>query len=147
MKKKSPLITAALLAATLATAQAQPRAVEPTAKQLSQLCNGCAWVREVHTETREGKASGVGAVGGAVIGGLLGNQVGGGTGKKIATVGGAVAGGYAGNEIEKNQKKRTVWMVQLVNRDGSRRTVEQGANPNLRPGDKVVERDGRLVRP
>ena len=38
---------------------------------------------------------------GAVVGGLLGNQVGGGTGKTLATVVGAVGGGYVGNEIAK----------------------------------------------
>lgn len=38
---------------------------------------------------------------GAVVGGLLGNQVGGGTGKTLATVAGAVGGGYVGNEIAK----------------------------------------------
>lgn len=37
---------------------------------------------------------------GAVVGGLLGNQVGGGNGKKIATVVGAVGGGYAGNQVQ-----------------------------------------------
>lgn len=43
----------------------------------------------------------VGCVGatvtGAVIGGALGNQLGGGSGKDILTAGGAVAGGIAGN--------------------------------------------------
>ena len=38
---------------------------------------------------------------GAVVGGLLGNQVGGGNGKTLATVVGAVGGGYVGNEIAK----------------------------------------------
>ena len=37
---------------------------------------------------------------GAVVGGLLGHQVGGGSGKVLATVAGAAAGGYAGNKIE-----------------------------------------------
>lgn len=36
---------------------------------------------------------------GAVIGGMLGNQVGGGNGKKLATVAGVLLGGYAGNEV------------------------------------------------
>jgi uncharacterized protein YcfJ len=35
-----------------------------------------------------------------VVGGLLGNQVGGGNGKKLATVAGAVGGGYAGNKVQ-----------------------------------------------
>ena len=36
---------------------------------------------------------------GAVVGGLLGNQVGGGNGKKLATVAGAIGGGMLGNQI------------------------------------------------
>ncbi|MFZ6673163.1 glycine zipper 2TM domain-containing protein [Undibacterium sp. Xuan67W] len=38
---------------------------------------------------------------GAVIGGLLGNQVGGGNGRTLATIAGAAGGGYLGNEIAK----------------------------------------------
>lgn len=36
---------------------------------------------------------------GAVVGGLLGNQVGGGNGRKLATVAGAIGGGMLGNQI------------------------------------------------
>ena len=36
---------------------------------------------------------------GAVIGGLIGNQVGGGNGKKLATLAGIIGGGYIGNEV------------------------------------------------
>jgi uncharacterized protein YcfJ len=41
---------------------------------------------------------------GAVVGGLLGNQVGGGNGKTLATIAGAVGGGYVGNEIAKRSQ-------------------------------------------
>jgi len=41
----------------------------------------------------------VGVATGAVIGGLIGNQVGGGNGKKLATLAGVIGGGYLGNEI------------------------------------------------
>jgi len=41
---------------------------------------------------------------GAVVGGLLGNQVGGGNGKTLATIAGAVGGGYIGNEIAKKNQ-------------------------------------------
>ncbi len=47
------------------------------------------------------KYSPVGIGVGAVVGGLLGNQVGGGSGKTLATIAGAVGGGYLGNEIAK----------------------------------------------
>lgn len=145
------LLVVAGTAAAIATAQteplpAAPAASTPSASQLSRLCDGCAWVQDVHSETRKGKGSGLGVVGGAVLGGLLGHQVGGGTGRKITTVGGAAAGAYAGNEVEKNAKKQTVWVVQLMNRDGSTRRVELGADPNLRTGDTVREKDGRLLR-
>lgn len=40
----------------------------------------------------------VGTVGGGVLGGLVGNQFGKGTGKTVATVGGAAGGAYLGNE-------------------------------------------------
>jgi uncharacterized protein YcfJ len=38
---------------------------------------------------------------GAVIGGLIGNQVGGGNGKKLATLAGIIGGGFVGNEVAK----------------------------------------------
>ena len=47
------------------------------------------------------KNSPVGIGVGAVVGGLLGSQVGGGNGKTLATIAGAVGGGYLGNEIAK----------------------------------------------
>lgn len=45
--------------------------------------------------------SAVGIGVGAVVGGLLGSQVGGGNGRTLATIAGAVGGGYVGNEIAK----------------------------------------------
>src|SRR5690606_16579185 len=50
-----------------------------------------------------------GTVIGVVAGGLLGNQVGGGNGKKIATVAGAAAGGYAGNKVQENIQNRSTY--------------------------------------
>lgn len=46
---------------------------------------------------------------GAVVGGALGHQVGGGKGKKAATVLGAAAGGYAGNQIQKGMQQRDTY--------------------------------------
>jgi uncharacterized protein YcfJ len=121
-------------------AQAQPKPSKPA------LCDECSRITAVRTEEREGQASGLGAVGGAVIGGLLGNQVGGGNGKKIATVGGAVAGGYAGNEVEKRSRSSRVWIVSLTDSDGRTHKHEQASDPQLHAGDIVVVRVGRLER-
>lgn len=52
-------------------------------------------------ERREfrGDANVPGAIAGAVIGGILGHQIGGGRGRDVATVGGAVAGGALGANV------------------------------------------------
>ena len=42
-------------------------------------------------------ACATGTIGGALIGGAIGNAFGGGSGRDILTAGGAVAGGFAGN--------------------------------------------------
>ena len=49
----------------------------------------------------------VGMIGGAALGGLLGNQVGGGSGNKIATAIGVIGGGILGYELSGNGKKST----------------------------------------
>lgn len=76
-------------------------------------------VQSVQAVQVKGKGSGVGVVAGAVLGGLVGNQMGKGTGNTVMTVGGAVAGGYAGNEVEKNVKKHTVYKTTVKLDDGS----------------------------
>ena len=101
------------------------------------LCERCGTVVNVHQETRKGEGGAVGVVGGAVVGGLLGNQIGKGSGRALATVGGAVAGGYAGNEIQKNANRRTVWVTQVRMRDGSLRRFEQAARPGWHAGQVV----------
>ncbi|KAI1692539.1 glycine zipper 2TM domain-containing protein [Ditylenchus destructor] len=115
-------------------------------REESRLCASCATVLSVRTEAREGQGSGIGVVGGAVVGGLLGSAIGGGTGKKIATVGGAVAGGYAGNEIEKRQRSTTVWVVKMRNADQSNRTMTFSHDPGVQNGDVVRVSDGQLIR-
>lgn len=117
-----------------------------SAARLSALCDTCAVVDTVATETRKGKASGVGVVGGAVVGGLLGHQIGGGSGKTLATVGGAVAGGVAGNEIEKRTKKHTVWVTRVTLKNGTQRSFEQGSAPGFKAGDVVSVEGNHLVR-
>ena len=55
------------------------------------------WVeRQQVTEDRRGDTNVGGAVVGALLGGVLGHQVGGGRGKDVATAGGAIAGGLIG---------------------------------------------------
>ena len=75
-------------------------AVEPikeTIRTPREVCKDVAVTRQKPVQDEHRIA---GTAVGAVVGGLLGNQIGGGTGKKIATVAGAVGGGYAGNQVQ-----------------------------------------------
>ena len=96
---------------------------------------------------------------GAVAGGLLGNQLGGGSGRTLATVAGAAAGGYAGNQVQKNlQEKDTVSRTERRCKtvyESNAQTVgydvryrlgkEQGqVRMDRQPGPRIPVKDGQL---
>lgn len=81
--------------------------------------------------------TGLGAVGGAVAGGLLGNQVGQGRGRVLATIAGAVGGGLAGNGIEHAVRKATTYQVQVRMQDGSYRNFNYDTQPPVQVGEHV----------
>ena len=105
-------------------------------------CAECGLIESVREIETRGDGSGLGAVGGAVVGGVLGHQVGGGRGKDIATVVGAVGGGLAGNEIEKRVKTAKSYDVTVRLADGSSRVVHEASLPAWRAGDHVKVVDG-----
>lgn len=108
-------------------------------------CQRCGTVESVRQEKRKGEGGAVGIVGGAVIGGLLGNQIGKGSGRALATAGGAVAGGYVGNEVQKNANSKVVWVTEVRMKDGTWRTFEQESQPRWRTGNVVrVTSEGNL---
>jgi outer membrane lipoprotein SlyB len=118
----------------------------PTAVVKSD-CADCGTVASVTPRKTKGKATWVGTAGGAVAGGLLGNQVGGGTGKTIATVGGAAAGAVAGREIEKRTNKKEVFDIVINMDNGSVKTITKDVRPALQAGNKVkVTGDEVFVR-
>ena len=98
---------------------------------------------------------------GAIAGGLLGNTIGGGTGKALATIAGVAAGGYAGNKVQGNaQAGKTVTKTDQKCRietgpvesvvgynvtyrlDGKATTVRTNFKPT---GDTIPVKDGKLV--
>ncbi|RKP44542.1 glycine zipper 2TM domain-containing protein [Trinickia fusca] len=81
--------------------------------------------------------TGVGAVGGAIAGGLLGNQIGGGRGRVLTTIAGAIGGGLAGNGIEHEVHKATSYQVQVRMRDGSYRNFTYNQEPAFGIGEHV----------
>lgn len=98
---------------------------------------------------------------GALAGGLLGNQVGHGKGRTLATVAGAVGGGYAGHEIQENRQETntttaTVRKCSTVSTGSSDRIVAydvryeyNGVTRTTRmdhdPGDRVEVQEGVSV--
>jgi outer membrane lipoprotein SlyB len=81
--------------------------------------------------------TGLGALGGAVAGGLVGNQIGGGRGKILTTIAGAVGGGLAGNGIEHAVRKQTTYQVQVRMQDGSYRNFSYATQPAVQVGERV----------
>jgi uncharacterized protein YcfJ len=99
---------------------------------------------------------------GAIVGGVLGNQVGDGDGQKIATAAGAIAGGVAGSKIQKrvqqgntetvtekrcetvyDMKEKTVgWDVRYSIGDQVQ-SVRMDSDPGV--GAQLPLRDGRLT--
>lgn len=130
-------------------AAADASATLPAPRVLAQaphhvLCAHCGTVESVEPIQRETTASGLGAIAGAVLGGLVGNQFGGGDGKAVATVIGAMGGGWAGNTVEKRMKKETTYRVDVRMEDGSVRTLEQSSPLAL--GSQVTV-EGNVIRP
>jgi outer membrane lipoprotein SlyB len=126
----------------VAQAPAQP-AYTPVQTQRAAVCASCGTVEYVQEVKEKGPSTGLGAVGGAVVGGLLGHQVGGGNGKKVMTVVGAAGGALAGHEAEKHVRATSAYDVQVRMEDGSVRTFRR-AEP-VAVGSRVTV-DGSTLR-
>jgi len=123
--------------------QTADRAQEPT--RTAMACTNCGSVISVTLVKHQGEGSGLGAIGGAVVGGVLGHQVGSGRGRDVATVAGAGAGAYAGHQIEKNVKTTQDYVVGVRMDDGSTRNFPYQSEPAFRVGDKIQVVEGKLV--
>src|SRR5450830_796041 len=83
-------------------------------------CNHCGNVESVREITTRAQGSGVGAAGGAILGGLLGNQV------------------------EGNMKANHSYEIRVRMDDGGTRTFHQQNAPSWRSGDRVKVVNGAL---
>ena len=100
------------------------------------------YVESVETVTHERRSGpGVGAIGGAIAGGVLGNQVGSGSGNTAATIGGAVIGGVVGHQVEQRVRKDQAAGVEYRFRvrmdDGSYQTFSKETHDGIQVGDRV----------
>lgn len=127
----------------------QPSYAQQTAapaQQQAATCSTCGTVQSVQPIRTEGHATGLGAVGGAVAGGLLGNQFGAGNGRTAMTVVGVLGGGLAGNEVEKRVRSDTVYRVYVRMDTGKTRYWTYQSAPGVQPGDRVRLENNGLVR-
>lgn len=81
--------------------------------------------------------SGVGAVTGAVVGGIGGSHVGGGSGQAVGAVLGALAGGLLGQAVEQGTNQRTGLEITVLLDSGKYIAVTQESDENFRAGDRV----------
>lgn len=120
---------------------AQPR--QPSSQ--SAYCATCGTVESIGSVRHEGHGTGVGAVGGAVVGGLLGNQFGSGNGRLGMTALGAVGGGFAGNSVEKHLRSSTSYQVRVRMENGHTRYFNYSEPPPFQQGERVHIEHGSLA--
>lgn len=131
-------------AVTAAPAAAPAPAATPTPAQLG--CTECGRVMAVSVTQKAGDYSAVGVLAGGAIGAVLGNQVGGGFGKDLATLAGAAGGAYAGKVIEEKMKTHTVWNVTVHYANDSKTNFEFTTDPGFQVGDRVKNSGNTIVR-
>ncbi len=124
--------------------QAAPQTAPAPAAPQQPVCNNCGTVTAVTpVQVQSQQTNPVGVIAGGLIGGILGNQVGGGDGRKLATVAGAIGGGLAGNEIAKRVDAQTVYNVQVRLDSGQVQTLQLKVAPPV--GQRVqIGADGGL---
>lgn len=115
--------------------------------QAAAICGNCGTIESVRAiqQAAPQNGIGIGAVAGAVLGGILGHQVGGGDGRKLATVAGAVGGGFAGNEVERRTRTTTSYAIRVRMEDGSTRNFSDSGQSGWRSGDRVRVVNGNLT--
>ncbi|MET0323059.1 MAG: glycine zipper 2TM domain-containing protein [Duganella sp.] len=109
-------------------------------------CHDCGRVTSVVVGEKAGEGGAVGLIAGGVAGALLGNQVGSGGGKKLATIAGAAGGAYAGKQVEGHARTTKQWTVHVKYDDGKQDSFVFDNDPQMGNGDRVQRQNGTLVR-
>jgi len=94
-----------------------------------------------------GSGIGLGTIAGAVIGGVVGNQIGAGRGNTVATVAGVAGGAYVGHEIDGRQVATAdAYRITVRMENGEDQVLTQSSNTGVRVGDRVRLDNGKLQR-
>jgi outer membrane lipoprotein SlyB len=132
-----------MLADAKANLDGQPA---PAAQRGNMACLDCGKVTAVNVSEKRGESNAMGMIAGGAAGALLGHQVGGGTGKKLATVAGAVGGAYAGKKIQENVNSTKVWTVDVQYDNGRSGSFNFDHDPGVQRGDRVKNSGQSITR-
>jgi outer membrane lipoprotein SlyB len=146
---RSPFASLAAAGIALFVALASGCATQQRAPVPSQGGYGAQYgvVQSIDTVRGESQTSGGGAIVGGVIGALVGHQIDHGAKKDFATGVGAVGGAIIGNEIEKNNHGyRDVYRVTVRLDHGGMRSFDYASLNELRIGDRVRIDNNQLYR-
>lgn len=138
MYQVSSVIVLFLLSLLLTACPASKSGVVYTrdeARQVQQVEMGT--IQSVQPVQIEGTKSGIGSIGGAVVGGIAASTVGGGRGSAIASVLGAIAGGVAGAAVEEGTTRQTALEITVTLDSGRTLSLVQGADVEFKPGERV----------
>lgn len=127
-------------------AMASAKANQKSAGAHPAACADCGRVIAVNVVEKKGEGSAVGMIAGGVAGALLGNQVGGGSGRKLATIAGAAGGAYAGNKVEEHVKSSKEWHVKVQYDNGSQQEYMFEKDPGYANGDLVKMSGNSIMR-
>ncbi len=136
----------------LRTAKAENTAALASAKSKlngqsgKMACLDCGNVTAVNMSERRGESNALGMLAGGAAGALLGNQVGGGSGRKVATVAGAIGGAYAGKKIQESANGSKVWTVEVQYDNGQRGSFSFDRDPGVQRGDRVKNAGQSITR-
>jgi outer membrane lipoprotein SlyB len=125
---------------------AQARAQYKAAPVKPGACHECGKVTSVVVGEKAGEGSALGLIAGGVAGALIGNQVGSGHGRQLATVAGAAGGAYAGKKVEEKARSTKVWTVHVQYEDGRHASFNFDHDPQMLTGDRVDHINGTIVR-
>jgi outer membrane lipoprotein SlyB len=119
-------------------------AADAAAQSKGKKCANCGHVQQIRVSESSDWKKYAAPVGGAVVGGVIGNQFGGGSGKTAMTVVGALGGGLLGHKAESKHRDK-IYEVVVKMDDGTFRSVTYKSQPPVREGDRVRLREGQLV--
>ena len=95
---------------------------------------------------RKGDSSNIaGTIIGGIAGGLVGHQIGGGSGRTAATIVGGVGGAVAGGEVQKRTRgANETFRVTVRYNNGATEVIRQDDISDMRTGDRVRVDGGRV---